>query len=160
MFKPVFAAALLAGSSLALTACGGAEEEAQSSATTDAAGLTIENARMVLPAVAGNPAAIYFDLTNNSDRGVAVRKAEVDGAGKTEVHGTMEWSGKMEMSETGPQAVQAGETLKFEPGGLHVMVFDLSPDLVAGSETAMTLTVAGGKSATFNVPIQAAGEER
>ena len=159
MMKPVFAAMMLAGTSLALAACGGAETEAPA-ATDDAAGLEIANARMVLPAVAGNPAAIYFDLKNNGERGVAVRKAEVAGAGKTEVHGTMEWDGKMEMSETGPQAVQPGETLKFEPGGLHVMVFDLSPDLVAGSETAMTLTVAGGKAATFNVPIQEAGDDR
>ncbi|QZD88281.1 copper chaperone PCu(A)C [Qipengyuania psychrotolerans] len=159
MIKPVFAAALLAGSSLGLAACGGAQEETPSAAT-DAAGLSIANARMVLPAVEGNPAAIYFDLTNDGERGVAVRKVEVDGAGKTEVHATTEWDGKMEMGETGPQAVQAGDTLKFEPGGLHIMVFDLSPDLVAGSETAMTLTVAGGKSATFTVPIQAAGENR
>lgn len=159
MIKPVFAAALLAGSSLGLAACGGAQEETPSAAT-DAASLSIANARMVLPAVEGNPAAIYFDLTNDGERGVAVRKVEVDGAGKTEVHATTEWDGKMEMGETGPQAVQAGDTLKFEPGGLHIMVFDLSSDLVAGSETAMTLTVAGGKSATFTVPIQAAGENR
>ena len=159
MFKPIIAAALLTGSSLVLAACGGTETAAPT-ATDDAAGLAISNARMVLPAVAGNPAAIYFDLENKGDRGVAVRKAQVDGAGRTEVHGTMEWDGKMEMSETGPQAVQAGETLKFEPGGLHVMVFDLSPDLVAGSTTAMTLTVAGGKAATFDVPIQAAGDDR
>ena len=159
MLTRVFAAMLLAGSTLGLAACGGSETEAPAT-TDDAAGLEISNARMVLPAVAGNPAAVYFDLKNEGERGVAIRKAEVDGAGKTEVHGTMEWDGKMEMSETGPQAVQAGETLKFEPGGLHVMVFDLSPDLVAGSETAMTLTVAGGKSATFTVPIQAAGEDR
>lgn len=158
MFKPLCAAILLAGTSLTLAACGNDAETP--TAANDAAGLAIANARLVLPAVEGNPGAVYFDLTNDGDRSVAVSKAEVEGAGRTEIHGTMEWSGKMEMSETGPQTVAKGATLKFEPGGLHVMAFDLKPELVAGGETSMTLGVAGGKSTTFKVPIQAAGDDR
>ncbi|MGI8943087.1 MAG: copper chaperone PCu(A)C [Qipengyuania sp.] len=160
MNKSICAAALLAGASIALGGCDSGEETAGSEANAGLAGLEVQNARLALPAVSGNPAAIYFDLVNTSDKNYAIRKAEVKGAGKTEVHGSMEWSGEMTMGETGPQTVQAGETLKFEPDGLHVMVFDLSPDLQSGGTTEMTLTVAGGKTATFPVTIQAAGEDR
>lgn len=161
MNKPFFAAILLAGSGIALTACGaGTDEATTAEAEEGIAGLSLAEPKLVLPAVEGNPGAIYFDLVNESERNYAVRKAEVEGAGRTEVHATMEYDGEMTMGETGPQTVMAGDTMTFEPGGLHVMVFDLSPELQAGGTTQMTLTVAGGKTATFDVPIQAAGDDR
>ena len=154
--------------SLALVACalpmagcnqsaGGAEDGA---AQADATGLVVTNARMMLPPVAGNPAAIYFDVENAGERNVAVRSASVEGAGRAEIHATTEWDGQMTMGEMGPVMIPAGGSDTFEPGAKHVMVFDLDPSLEAGGTTTMTLTVAGGKSTTAEVAIQAAGEER
>ena len=54
-----------------------------------------------------------------------------------------------------------GETIKFEPGGKHVMAFDLSPELKAGAKTELTLTIAGGdKMRAVEVPVEAADAER
>lgn len=157
--KTLYAAAVFALSTLTLAACSGSEEAAPA-AEENPTGLEISNARLILPAVAGNPAAVYFDLKNGGTRAVAVRKADIADAGRTEMHDVMEYDGKMTMNEMGPTTVPQGETMKFEPGAKHVMAFDLSPELKAGAKTELTLTVAGGDKASFEVPVEAADAER
>lgn len=157
--KTVFAAAALALATMTMTACSGPEQAAPA-ADENPTGLEISNARLILPAVAGNPGAVYFDLKNAGTRAVAVRKADIAEAGRTEMHDVMEFDGKMTMNEMGPTTVPQGETLKFEPGAKHVMAFDISPELKAGSKTELTLTIAGGDKASFEVPVEAADAER
>lgn len=159
MNRPICAALLLATALPSLAACG-AEPAAQTVAETGIPGLAASNARLVLPAVSGNPAGVYFDLANTGERGVAVRKATVAGAGSAQIHGTMEFSGEMTMGETGPQSVLPGQTIKFEPGALHVMAFDLDPATKAGDSVTITLTAAGGKTMEFDAEVRAAGDER
>ena len=69
-------------------------------------------------------------------------------------------NGEMSMAPAGPQTVAAGQTFAFAPGGYHVMVFDLAPELAAGGQTEVTLTVEGGDKTSFMVPIRSAGDER
>lgn len=144
---------------LSLAACSQSDEGAKT-ADENPTGLTVSNARLMLPPVAGNPAAIYFDLKNEGKRAVAVRRADVADAKSASMHDMMEYNHAMTMADMGPLTVPAGETVKFEPGGKHVMAFDLSPELTAGGKTEMTLTVAGGDKVSFDVPVQAAGAER
>lgn len=160
MMKPVFAVLLAGAAGLSLTACSGGADEAEAPPEAGIAGLEAKNARLVLPPVAGNPAAVYFDLANTSDKGIAVRTAAIEGAGSAQIHGTMEYSGEMTMGETGPQSVQPGDTLAFKPGGLHVMAFDLAPEVKEGGTVEVTLTAAGGKTMTFPAEVRGAGDER
>lgn len=157
--KAVIAAATLAIAGVSLAACSSNEqpvEEAEANPT----GLVVENARMILPAVSGNPGVIYFDLKNEGSRAVAVRAASVADAGSAELHDSMEYGGEMVMNEMGPTTINAGETLKFETGGKHVMVFDIAPELTAGGNTEMTLTIAGGDKVSFPVPVEGPDAER
>ena len=152
--RAIFAAA----ATLALLAC--SSQETTPAADENPSGLTISNARLILPAVAGNPAAVYFDLKNEGKRSVAVRRADVADAKSASLHDMMEFNRQMTMAEMGPLTIPQGETVKFEPGGKHVMAFDLSPELKAGAKTELTLTVAGGDKASFEVPVMAADAER
>jgi len=156
MKKPIYAAVLLGAAALA--SCGG--ETAAPAAEQGIPGLEVKDARLVLPPVAGNPAALYFDLVNTGEKGIAIRTAAVEGAASAQIHGTMEYSGEMTMGETGPQSVQPGETLRFEPGALHVMAFDLGPEIEEGGATEVTLTAAGGKTMSFTAEVRGAGDER
>ena len=72
----------------------------------------------------------------------------------------MEYNREMTMAAMGPLTVPKGETIKFEPGGKHVMAFELSPELKPGATTEMTLTIAGGDKASFPVRVEAANAER
>ena len=60
---------------IALGAC--SEEPAETEEA--AAPLTASEGRLFLPAVEGNPGAVYFDLANTGDRAISVRRADVEG---------------------------------------------------------------------------------
>ena len=150
-------AAALALGTLSLTACGG--EPAADEAPEGVPGLQASNARLILPAVEGNPAALYFELSNGGDSGVAVRSAFVEGAGSAQIHDVMEYDGAMQMNETGPQVVPAGGTLSFAPEGLHVMAFDVA-GLEPGDTTEVTLTAAGGDKLSFEAEVRGPADDR
>lgn len=142
-------------SALTLGACKqGAPETTK---TADAAapetkpGISAANARIVLPAVPGNPGAAYFTLDNQSSEAVSIASITVDGAGKSEIHtasngainratgGTS--SGRMTPVTRADAAPRT--RLEFEPGKLHVMLFDLGT-LKPGTETELTMTFSDG----------------
>ena len=160
MFKSTifrtFAAASLA---LSLAACGGdAPEEATTAAPEAPAGIAVSDGWMALPAVAGNPGAVYFTIKNDSDKQATIRSAYVQGAESAMMHETAEWSGQVDMQELISQPVMAGESVTFEPGGKHVMAMNLDGALAEGGETEVTLTFAGGDKVSFPVAIYAAGK--
>lgn len=154
--KTVLAAVAL---SLALAGCS-QSDEAATPTDENPTGLVISNARLMLPPVAGNPAAVYFDLKNDGTRAIAVRRADVADAKSAAMHDMMEYNRAMTMAEMGPLTVPQGQTIKFEPGGKHVMAYDLSPELKAGGKTELTLTIAGGDKVSAEVPVLVAGAER
>ena len=123
-------------------------------------GIEVTNARLILPPVAGNPAAIYFDVVYNGERGVSISGAEVAGAGSTQVHDTMEYNFETTMGESGPIALPGGKAKTFEPGGLHIMAFDLDESVSAGDTVDVTLKISGGKTHVFNAKVKNAGDER
>ena len=154
-------AVLLAMGPVLLTGCDAADEpRAERQEDGVIAGLTVENARLVLPAVSGNPAAIYFDVTNSGDKPIAFRSGEVASAQRTEMHESVMVDGKMVMGEANPITVRPGETTAFKPGGLHLMVFGLSGDVGAGDKVEASLVAAGGTSHRFQARVQAAGDAR
>ena len=121
--------ASLAAVSLALgaAACGGtAEEDAVVEAPEGPVGVTVTDGLLNLPAVSGNPGAVYFTITNASDKQATIRAADMIGAASAMLHETSEWSGQMDMQELFQVPLPAGETLTFEPGGKHVMVYELA----------------------------------
>ena len=161
MKNPIFGALLIAAAPLALAACGEkTEAPAAPGDQNTIAGVEITNAHLVLPPVAGNPAAIYFDLANKGERSVTFRSVEVEGAARAEVHETIMQGDMMVMGEGHPFTLQPGDAIKFEPGGRHVMAFELGDDIESGSATEVTLIAAGGKRHSFEATAQAAGDDR
>ena len=154
-----FAPLALGLATAALAGCSGGTEETTAPAVDEVA-LEVSDARLMLPAVEGRPGAIYFEVANTGERNYAIRRADVEGAGSAELHGSMEMDGQMMMDSVGQVLVESGGSQSFQPGGFHVMVFDLDPSVQAGTSTDMTLTVVGGKKKTFPVEVRAAGDER
>ncbi len=151
------ATALIAGS-LALAACTSEPEPVEE--PDGVPGLSVSNARMMLAPVSGNPAAVYFDVDYQADRGLSISRAHVEGAQSATLHAYGEWEGKMQMAEAMPIAMTKGDTIKFEPGGLHVMAFDVAPDIEPGDTVEVTITVSGGDKHSFDAEVRAAGDER
>jgi periplasmic copper chaperone A len=125
-----------------------------------AKGLTISNQRIVLAPVAGNPAAVYFDLSYMGKPGVALVNIAVEGAGMTMIHEYAESEGVQRMQMAGPVELSTDAPVSFAPGGLHGMVMDPGPTLKPGSTALITLNLSDGTSAGVNAPIRAAGDAR
>lgn len=160
MKSAFFAGAALALATLGLAACGG-EQAAENEASDAAAeGITISDARLILPAVAGNPGAVYFTVNNDGERDRFIRAASVEGAQSAMLHQMGTWNNEPSMDEVFQVPVKAGQELKFEPGGLHVMANGLPDTLAAGGQAQVTVTFVGGKTATFPAEVRAAGDER
>ena len=153
------ASATLALLALALGACQKQAKQGEaapnaSSAPAAKPGMTLSEGRLVLPAVKGNPAAAYFALANGGKGTVSIAAVTIDGAGKAEVHQTMGGS----MSPVDRIDIEPGTTIKLEPGGLHVMAFDVEPRLEAGQRTELTVTFADGDKLSAPLRIEARGE--
>ena len=136
----------------ALNACTAADqpEAAASSAPEGKPGVSVTGARLVLPAVPGNPGAAYFALDNQSNGTVAIASVAIEGAGKTEIH-------TADMKVVDRAEAEPRTTLTFEPGKVHVMVFDVNADLKAGSETELTVTLTDGGKVSVPAKIEAMG---
>jgi copper(I)-binding protein len=156
------AALALAAAALLPVACGGGDPAGEEvTANPDAPeGIEVANGRLMLPPVSGNPAAIYFDITNNAAQDVMIRSVSVPDSGIAMLHQTTSWNQRTAMEEVFQQPVPAGETVSFEPGGLHVMVSDLGDTMTAGSTAEVTLTFVGGDKISFPAEIRAAGDAR
>lgn len=149
----------LVAASLALAACS-SEPEPAPVEPDGVPGMSVSNARMFLAPVSGNPAAVYFDVQYEGERGLSISRAYVEGAESATLHAFGEYNGQMQMAEAMPIAIRKGDEIKFEPGGLHVMAFNVSPDLQPGDTTEVTITVSGGDKESFEAEVKAAGDER
>ncbi|MEO6040546.1 MAG: copper chaperone PCu(A)C [Croceibacterium sp.] len=159
MKSAIWPAAALALAAFGPAACGD-QQPAGPAGPQAPAGVTVSNGRLALPAVKGNPGAVYFDLANAGPKAVMVRNANVEGAQSAMIHTMATWNGKPDMQELMQQSVKAGETLKFEPGKLHVMAMNLADTLKAGGTTNVTLHFATGDAVTFPAKVMAAGDAR
>jgi len=155
MRNSIWAALALSLAALGPVACDRAEAPADTSPEAPD-GVEVSNGRLMLPAVGGNPGAVYFDLANNGERDLMIRAASVQGAGSTAMH-TTEETGMQEILQI---MAKAGETTKFEPGGYHLMANDLAETVVAGGEAEVTVTFVGGDKVSFPAQVRAAGDER
>ena len=150
-----WSAIALAIAALGPTACGEAPEQAVAGPEAPE-GISVTNGRLMLPAVAGNPGAVYFDIANSGTANRMIRAASVAGAGSAMMHTTVDDA----MQETLQVMVQPGETVKFEPGGHHVMAMSLADTVAAGGTAEVTLTFVGGDKVSFPAEVRAAGDER
>ena len=147
-------AAILAVAALSLSGCKGAADQPAAAASNGPEakpGVKVTEARLVLPAVAGNPGAAYLTLDNQSKAIVSIAALAIEGASKTELH-------TADMKVADHAEAEPGTTLAFAPGQLHVMVYNLDSKLVAGGETELTVVFSDGDKLSVPAKIQTAGE--
>ena len=159
MNKAVVRACASAILALAVASCGSEPEAPVEAAPEAPPGVTVTDGRMNLPAVEGNPGAVYFTLANDGEQDVMVHSVNVDGAGSAVMHQMATWNNQPDMQEVLQLGVPAGDELAFEPGGYHVMAMDADPSLEVGGETEVTVTFVGGDKISFPVEILAPGDE-
>ena len=90
------------------------------------------------------PAAGYFNIRSNSGATIAITGAEAPGCAALLLHKSTDTGGMSRMAMVGTVMVPPGGTVKFAPGGYHLMCTD--PALKIGSRVPVTLHLSDGSS--------------
>ena len=138
----------LLGTLLLLPACSRGPEALQ---------VTVEDAVVTLPAVAGRPGAAYFTLRTDRDptRLVAVGSPS---AGRIELHETMARGGMSRMAPLRDAAFTPDAPLVFRAGGRHAMVFGLDPRLRVGDRVRLTFRFDPAAAVTAEAEVRGPGD--
>lgn len=110
--------------------------------------LTVDDALYRPPLVEGTPGVAYFSITSNvADRIVAVSSPS---AKAVEMHeSAMSEGGMAGMAMVPSVELPAGKTVKFAPGGLHLMVIEPHP-LGANATFPIQITLESGRTETIS----------
>lgn len=121
--------------------------------------LGVEDAWVRLPAVSSRPGAAYFTVKGGNEA-TSLLAVSSPAAVRTELHEMKHEGGMMTMAPIKDVAIPAGGTVKFEPGGKHIMLYDLSPELRAGGKIPLRLAFANGKTIEIEAELRAPGQEK
>lgn len=83
--------------------------------------------------------AVYFVAHNGAEEEDRLIGVSTDVAGRAEIHETIERDGQMVMHPVGSVSIPPGEDVSFEPGGYHIMLFELTEPLDVDTTIALTL---------------------
>ena len=155
--KFAFAVTALA---FALAGCGSNQPQPSPSQAAEAApeappGITLSDARIQLPLVSGCPGAAYFTVSQANGAPRKVVGVAVEMAGRAEMHETKGGT----MAPVTEVEIGPGKTVKFAPGGYHVMLFDLDPKLRFAKDAELTVTFDGGDKASARAPVTTMQEQ-
>lgn len=109
-----------------------------------AADLRIEQARTAPPIPGTGMMAGYLTLVNDGDTAVTVRGATSPAFGRISLHRSIEQDGQSRMEPVDALTVAAGERAVFEPGGLHLMMFEPSGEPAVGDMLPLELQTDAG----------------
>ena len=102
-------------------------------------------------------AAAYLTLHNNGTQPVVVTGVRSAAAAAAMIHETSLVKGESTMRAHEPLRIAPGETVRFAPGGLHIMLH-LKHPLAAGDEVPLTLLLDSGASVTVSGRVRALGD--
>jgi copper(I)-binding protein len=113
-------------------------------AASAADSVSIENA-WVRPTNPGQDVGAAY-MTFNSKQDVTLIRATSDVTASVEIHSMSMQNGVMKMRMLENLPIKAGKPYKLEPGGFHLMLFDLKKPLTAGQYINFELTFKSGNT--------------
>ncbi|MCP3013999.1 copper chaperone PCu(A)C [Nocardiopsis dassonvillei] len=147
---------------LALTACGGAQEqdaapaeEAADSAATAADAFSVTDPWIKAVTAEEGMTGVFGVLANGSDEEITVVSADYDAAGMVELHEVVSEGTDAAMREKeGGFPIPAGGSATLEPGGDHIMLMELTEDLQPGAEATVTVEFSDGSTTEFTAAVK------
>jgi periplasmic copper chaperone A len=142
---------------LCVCACGAPVAPPQMVAPVAVAGaIAISEPRVRLPANGRDQSAAYMTLTNQGPETDHLVQAISPDARRLELHAQVQSSdGMVAMREIDHIDIPAGTSMALTPGGIHIMVKGMKPDLKLGETMTIRLIFASGQSAQFQAPVVA-----
>lgn len=123
-------------------------------ACTDSAQPEITEARIRLPPPGMQMAAGYFEIKNRSDADLVLASVLAEGIESVEMHETVQEQGLSRMRQREQVAIPAGAEVRFEPGGLHLMLFGISPELSKTPDALLQLRLTRADGSSDVLPVR------
>lgn len=98
--------------------------------------------------------AAYLELRNDCEAPVEVVDVESMDFGMPMIHRTVEEGGMARMRPAGKLVLAPGESLRFEPGGLHLMLMQPLRPLAEGDVARVRLVLADGRRLFAEFPVR------
>lgn len=102
--------------------------------------------------------AIYLEARNAGARPLTVAGVRVDGAASAGLHESVQENGMVRMRDVGAITIAPGETLRFVPGGLHVMVYGRAAAPRVGEQVGVCLVLDDRSEHCTQARVKALGE--
>jgi len=97
----------------------------------------------------------YFSISNSSTIDAELISASSPQFGSIELHQHSHKDGMMKMEQVQSVVVAGGEQVHFQPGGLHLMMFDAKTSLTKGQQIPLRLTFKDGQSIEVQASVSA-----
>ena len=97
----------------------------------------------------------YLILHNHSSEAAKLIAASSSQFARVELHQHTHKDGMMRMEQISEIDIEAGGSVAFEPGGLHLMLFEPKDKLEIGQKIPLTLEFADGQQLALTVPVVA-----
>ena len=105
------------------------------------------------------PSGGYFTLHNAGDKTVTLVGAESPACGMLMLHKSTDMGGMTSMRDVAAVEVPAGTSVKFKPGGYHLMCMGAKPAIKPGLKIPVMLTFKDGSKVTTEFAVRnAAGK--
>ena len=108
-------------------------------------GVHVESAWVRAAPPGGMMLAGYMTLHNDGNAPQRFVSAESDAFGMVELHKSVIVNGLSTMRPAGDQTIPAGGSLRFEPGGLHLMLMQARHELKVGDKVRFRANFVNGK---------------
>jgi copper(I)-binding protein len=131
--------------SLAIVACAAAED------------VSIQHAWARATPPGSTVAAVYADLIARKDEEIV--SVTTPSAARVEIHSSTQDNGVMKMRPVETVPLRANETVKFQAGGLHLMLIELHSPLVANSSVTLTFKFRSASPVTIAAKVVAPGSD-
>ena len=96
----------------------------------------------------------YAAFTNTDTAAVAIAAISSPVARLVQLHETMTQDGMLHMIARPAVVIPPESTLTLKPGGLHIMMMDLTRALRVGDTVHLTITLADGRSVAVAMPVR------
>lgn len=116
--------------------------------------LVMDQVRAFIAPARGANSAVFMDITNRSDKTIAITGASTPVSARAELHTHKQDGGVMKMRPADSFSITGnGGTHSLEPGSDHIMLLDLTTPLKKGQQFPLTLNFDKHKARAVTVHV-------
>ncbi len=116
--------------------------------------LSVDDAYVRAPVADRDVTAAFMTIVNNSEADNALQSASSPAAEKVELHQHTHSDGMMRMRQVERIAIPAQASAALEPGGYHMMLIGIKPELRDQESIDVSLEFANGETLTVSAAVR------